>query len=172
MLYREIIAVCSQIHTKHIKYSVWAERYTSDTYNKYRDSNDQHTCTQHDICHSRIQLLLQRSCKQHSSHFFSSFVRSEIDRLSVSQFEERRRDIMTFHRRVKKATGHVKVVVARELQINRQDEWGCCLWHRTGRYCRHNFTLAAINTGLESRPSIKTKRMLWQTDLTWNHYPH
>jgi len=25
MLYREIIAVCSQIHTKH-KYSVWAER--------------------------------------------------------------------------------------------------------------------------------------------------
>jgi len=25
MLYREIIAVCSQIHTKH-KYTVWAER--------------------------------------------------------------------------------------------------------------------------------------------------
>jgi hypothetical protein len=25
MLYREIIAVCSEIHTKH-KYSVWAER--------------------------------------------------------------------------------------------------------------------------------------------------
>ena len=25
MLYREIIAVCSEIHTKH-KYTVWAER--------------------------------------------------------------------------------------------------------------------------------------------------
>ena len=25
MLYREIISGCSQIHTKHIKYSVWAE---------------------------------------------------------------------------------------------------------------------------------------------------
>ena len=28
MLYREIIAVCSQIHTKHINYTVWAERRT------------------------------------------------------------------------------------------------------------------------------------------------
>jgi hypothetical protein len=26
MLYREIIAVCSQIHTKKGKYTVWAER--------------------------------------------------------------------------------------------------------------------------------------------------
>ena len=26
MLYREIIAVCSHIHTKHINTSVWAER--------------------------------------------------------------------------------------------------------------------------------------------------
>jgi hypothetical protein len=26
MLYREIIGVCSQIHTKHVKYIVWAER--------------------------------------------------------------------------------------------------------------------------------------------------
>jgi len=26
MLYREIIAVCSEIHTKTHKYSVWAER--------------------------------------------------------------------------------------------------------------------------------------------------
>jgi len=27
MLYREIIAICSEIHTKHIhKYNVWAER--------------------------------------------------------------------------------------------------------------------------------------------------
>jgi hypothetical protein len=26
MLYREIIAVCSQIHTKHINTAVWAER--------------------------------------------------------------------------------------------------------------------------------------------------
>jgi hypothetical protein len=26
MLYSEIIAVCSQIHTKHIKYTVCAER--------------------------------------------------------------------------------------------------------------------------------------------------
>jgi len=76
------------------------------------------------------------------------------------QFEERRRDIMTFHRHVKKATGHVKVVVARELQINLRDEGGCCSGHRTARYCRQNFTLAATNTGLEFRPSIKTKRML------------
>ena len=57
------------------------------------------------------------------------------------QFEERRRDIMTFHRHVKKATGHVKVVVARELQINRRDKGGCCSGHRTARYCRQNFTL-------------------------------
>ena len=26
MLYREIIAVCSQIHTKHINTAVWEER--------------------------------------------------------------------------------------------------------------------------------------------------
>jgi len=26
MLYREIIALCSQIHTKHINTAVWAER--------------------------------------------------------------------------------------------------------------------------------------------------
>jgi len=26
MLYREIIAVCSEIHIKHKKYTVWAER--------------------------------------------------------------------------------------------------------------------------------------------------
>jgi len=26
MLYREIIAVCSQIHTKHINTAVWGER--------------------------------------------------------------------------------------------------------------------------------------------------
>jgi len=26
MLYIEMIAVCSEIHTKHIKYTVWAER--------------------------------------------------------------------------------------------------------------------------------------------------
>jgi len=30
MLYREIIAVCSQIHTKHIKYTLWAERNTDE----------------------------------------------------------------------------------------------------------------------------------------------
>jgi hypothetical protein len=28
MLYREIIAVCSEIHTKTYKYAVWAERKT------------------------------------------------------------------------------------------------------------------------------------------------
>jgi len=26
MLYKEIIAVCSQIHTKHVNTAVWAER--------------------------------------------------------------------------------------------------------------------------------------------------
>jgi len=28
MLYREIIAVCSEIHTRHINTAVWAERTT------------------------------------------------------------------------------------------------------------------------------------------------
>jgi hypothetical protein len=28
MLYREIIAVCSHIHIKHINYTVWLERIT------------------------------------------------------------------------------------------------------------------------------------------------
>jgi hypothetical protein len=37
MLYREIIAVCSEIHTKHINTAVWAESeicecYTGGTY--------------------------------------------------------------------------------------------------------------------------------------------
>ena len=81
-------------------------------------------------------------------------------KLICCQFEERRKDVMTFHRRVKKATGHVKVVVARELQISRRDQSGCWLGHQTRRYCRQNFTLAAINTGIESLPSIKTKRTL------------
>jgi len=80
MLYREIIAVCSLIHTKKHKYTVWAGCYTSVT---YCHSHDQHTCTEHDIRHSRIQLRLQRSCMQNTSNFFSSSVRSEIDRLSV-----------------------------------------------------------------------------------------
>jgi len=30
MLYREIIAECSQIHTKHINTAVWAERRISE----------------------------------------------------------------------------------------------------------------------------------------------
>ena len=30
MLYREIIAVCSEIHTKHINTAVWAERRICD----------------------------------------------------------------------------------------------------------------------------------------------
>jgi len=32
MLYREIIAVCSQIHTKHINTAVWAERGINMTF--------------------------------------------------------------------------------------------------------------------------------------------
>ena len=31
MLYREIIAVCSEIHTKHINTAVWAERRVCET---------------------------------------------------------------------------------------------------------------------------------------------
>jgi len=30
MLYREIIAVCYQIHTKHIQYTVWAEHRSAE----------------------------------------------------------------------------------------------------------------------------------------------
>jgi hypothetical protein len=30
MLYREVIAVCSEIHTKHINTAVWAERRITD----------------------------------------------------------------------------------------------------------------------------------------------
>jgi len=32
MLYREIIAVCSEIHTKHINTAVWAERGINMTF--------------------------------------------------------------------------------------------------------------------------------------------
>jgi hypothetical protein len=40
MLYREIIAVCSQIHTEHINTAVWAERRFTEcthggTYSNY-----------------------------------------------------------------------------------------------------------------------------------------
>ena len=34
MLYSEITAVCSQIHTKRKKYTVWAERGTSRRFRK------------------------------------------------------------------------------------------------------------------------------------------
>jgi hypothetical protein len=78
MLYREIIAVCSQIHTKHVN-TLCGQNVTPVLHT----INDQQTCRDHDICHSQIQLVLQRSCMQHSSHFSSSFVRSEIDQLSV-----------------------------------------------------------------------------------------
>jgi len=30
MLYREIVAVCPEIHTKHINTAVWAERRTAE----------------------------------------------------------------------------------------------------------------------------------------------
>jgi hypothetical protein len=33
MLYREIIAVCSEIHTKHINTGVWAERRICRVFN-------------------------------------------------------------------------------------------------------------------------------------------
>ena len=38
MLYREIIAVCSQMHTKH-KYTVWAERVMLGAFAKFRKQN-------------------------------------------------------------------------------------------------------------------------------------
>ena len=64
MLYREIIAVCSQIHTKH-KYAVWAERRISPlhtgcrsrTYPKY-----------HTITHDTSQCLLNISIAQPVTH--------------------------------------------------------------------------------------------------------
>ena len=63
------------------------------------------------------------SCKVPACSIVYIFPHRLYSRKLIScQFEERRRDNMTFHRRVKKATGHVKVVVARELQINRRDE--------------------------------------------------
>jgi len=39
MLYREIIAVCSQSHTKHINTAVWAERriFSVKPFGKYSD---------------------------------------------------------------------------------------------------------------------------------------
>jgi len=47
MLYREIIAVCSEIHTKHIN-TVWAERriverYNGGTYGDHWNAKDNHT---------------------------------------------------------------------------------------------------------------------------------
>ena len=37
MLYREIIAVCSQIQTKYTKYTVWAERTICECYTGGKD---------------------------------------------------------------------------------------------------------------------------------------
>jgi hypothetical protein len=58
---------------------------------------------------------------------------------------------------VKKATGHVNIV-ARELQIKRQDEWGCWLEHRTARYCRQNFALQSEVPGLN--PDIPSRQII------------
>jgi len=47
MLYREIIAVCSQIHTKHINTAVWAERRIakSETGGTYSNNKAVHIVT-------------------------------------------------------------------------------------------------------------------------------
>ena len=156
MLYREIIAVCSQIHTKHIN-TLCGQNVTRALHTISTGISPTSTRVQiithvtHDFSYS----FNVPACRKIRIFLHGLYGR----KLIRCQLEERRRDIMTFHRRVKKAKIHVKVVVAREMQINRRDEWGCRLEHRTLRYCRQNFNLAAINTGLESRPSIKTNRM-------------
>jgi len=157
MLYRDIIAVCSQIRTKHI--NTLCGQDVTPVLQAINSAIQTISTPVQNMTYAIHEF--SNSCNVPACSTLRIFSRHLYGRKLIGcQFEERRRDIMTFHRHVKKATGHVKVVIARELQINRRDEGGCCLGHRNARYCRQNFTLAAINTGLESRPSMKTMRML------------
>jgi len=118
MLYREIIAVCSQIHTKHIN-TLCGQNVTPVLHTKTTGIS---TISKRVEIMSYVTHKFIYSCNIPACSIVRIFPHRLYGRkLICCQFEERRRDIMTFLRSVKKATGHVKVVVARELQINRWD---------------------------------------------------